>query len=94
MPTQEEFIQSLISRLQPADSAPVNQSQFTDLSRLPASQFPMQQFAPRAPEQGSLASGFAQPTPAPAQPQPEQDQAQRDLNLFGGFDKGFLPPRS
>ncbi len=92
MPTQEEFIQSLISRLQPADSAPVNQSQFTDLSRLPASQFPMQQFAPRAPEQGSLASGFAQPTPAPAQPQPEQDQAQRDLNLFGGFDKGFLPP--
>ena len=92
MPTQEEFIQSLISRLQPADSAPVNQSQFTDLSRLPASQFPMQQFAPRAPEQGSLASGFAQPTPPPAQPQPEQDQAQRDLNLFGGFDKGFLPP--
>lgn len=91
MATQEEFIQALISRLQPTGTPPPS-SQFDQPSALPPSQFAGQTIAIGRPEAGSLAAGFVPPQ-APSQPlmpPPTADQQQR-LNLFGAADRAFLP---
>ena len=93
MATQEEFIKALISRLQQPENPPATTSAFNNLNQLPQSQFPSQQANIGQVEQGSLASGFAPPAQQPVQQQapPPQAQPERDLNLFGGFDRAFLP---
>ena len=91
MATQEEFIQALISRLQPTGTPPPS-SQFDQPSALPPSQFAGQTIAIGRPEAGSLAAGFVPPQapPQPLMPPPTADQQQR-LNLFGAADRAFLP---
>jgi hypothetical protein len=91
MATQEEFIQALISRLQPTGT-PAPSSQFDQPTSMPPSQFAGQTVAFGRPEAGSLAAGFVPPQ-APTQPlmpPPAGDEQQR-LNLFGAADRAFLP---
>ena len=92
MATQEEFIQALISRLQP-QGTPAAPTQFDQPQNLPPTQFAAQPFSIGQPQAGSLAAGFVQDQ-APAQPlmPPPTPEEQERLNIFGAADRAFLPP--
>ena len=92
MATQEEFIQALISRLQP-QGTPAAPTQFDQPENLPPTQFAAQPFSIGQPQAGSLAAGFVQDQ-APAQPlmPPPTPEEQERLNIFGAADRAFLPP--
>ena len=81
MPTQEEFIQALISRLQPPGT-PRPATQFDRPITVPPVQFAAKPIEYGQPQHGSFASGFSVPQPLAQPARPSYGQSSFGRTIY------------